>query len=38
MICAATVPVNLGTVGSFAVLGGQTVTNTGPSVIVGTWG
>jgi hypothetical protein len=32
---AATAPVNLGTAGSFAVLGGQAVTNTGPSVITG---
>ena len=33
---AATAPVGLGTAGSFAVLAGTTVTNTGPTVITGT--
>ena len=32
---AAEAPVGLGTAGSFAVLAGQSVTNTGPSVITG---
>jgi hypothetical protein len=32
---AAQAPVGLGTAGSFAVLAGQTVTNTGPSLIAG---
>jgi hypothetical protein len=32
---AAEAPVGLGTAGSFAVLAGQTVTNTGPSVVTG---
>ena len=35
---AAEAPVGLGTVGTYSVLGGQTVTNTGPSVLGGNLG
>ena len=35
---AAEAPVGLGTVGTYSVLGGQTVTNTGPSVLGGDLG
>jgi hypothetical protein len=32
---AAATPINLGTAGAYAVLAGQGVTNTGPSIITG---
>ncbi len=35
---AATAPVGLGVVGAYSVLGGQTVTNTGPSILNGNLG